>query len=127
MHIQFLNRPQVLYLHEDLIGRYGGTGGIRDRGLLESAVAMPSAMSGGEHRHAGLFEVAGAYLFHIVRNHPFLDGNKRTGAAAAIIFLALNEIQIEDDQEGLVELTLAVAAGRATKAEAGEFFRSRQL
>ena len=69
--------------------------------------------------------MAAAYLYHIVQNHPFLDGNKRTGAAAAIVFLAMNDIQIDNDEEGLVELTLSVATGQTGKAEAAEFFRSR--
>jgi death-on-curing protein len=71
--------------------------------------------------------MAAAYLFHIVQNHPFLDGNKRTGAASAIVFLALNNIQIDNDEQGLVDLTLSVATGEAGKAEIAEFFRSRTL
>ena len=68
--------------------------------------------------------MAAAYLYHIVRNHPFLDGNKRTGAAAAILFLALNDIDLDADEDGLVKITLAVATGHAGKSEIAEFFRS---
>jgi death-on-curing protein len=67
--------------------------------------------------------MAAAYLYHIVQNHPFLDGNKRTGAAVAIIFLAINGIELEADEEGLVEITLAVAEGKAGKQEIADFFR----
>ena len=67
--------------------------------------------------------MASAYLYHIVQNHPFLDGNKRTGAAAAIIFLLMNGVEVEADEEGLVDLTLAVAEGRAGKRQIAEFFR----
>jgi death-on-curing protein len=75
--------------------------------------------------HADFFEMAAAYLFHIVQNHPFIDGNKRTGAAAAIIFLAMNDIEIAADEDGWVELTLWVARGESRKPETAEFFRSR--
>jgi death on curing protein len=67
--------------------------------------------------------MAAAYLYHIVQNHPFVDGNKRTGAASAIIFLAINGVEIAADEEGLVELTLAVAEGIAGKQQIADFFR----
>lgn len=86
---------------------------------------MPQASYGGEYLHADLFEMAAAYLYHIVQNHAFLDGNKRTGAAAAIVFLAMNDVMIENDEQGLVELTLSVATGQIGKAEIAAFFRER--
>jgi death-on-curing protein len=70
--------------------------------------------------------MAAAYLFHLVQNHAFIDGNKRIGAASAIVFLSMNDIEIEADEDGLVELTLKVACGNAAKPEIAEFFRSRQ-
>ena len=84
----------------------------------------PQASFGGQYLHKDLFEMAAAYLYHIVQNHPFLDGNNRTGAAAAIIFLAMNDIEIDADEDGLVELTLSVACGNSGKPEIAEFFRS---
>ncbi len=84
---------------------------------------MPQASSGDEFLHKDVFEMAAAYLFHIVQNHPFLDGNKRTGAATAIIFLAMNGVEIDADEEGLVDLTLAVARGEVGKSQIAEFFR----
>ena len=119
----FLDLDRVLRTHRSLIEHYGGAEGIRDVGLLHSAIAMPQASFGGEFLHKDLFEMAAAYLYHIVQNHPFLDGNKRTGAAAAIIFLTLNGIDLQGDEEGLVELTLAVAKGEAGKQQIAEFFR----
>jgi death-on-curing protein len=110
-------------MHRSLIERYGGETGVRDLGLLQSAVATPQASFGGELLHKDLFEMAAAYLFHIVQNHPFIDGNKRAGAAAAIIFLDMNDVEIEADEEGLVALTLRVACGQAGKPEIAEFFR----
>ena len=100
----FLDLEQVMRLHASMIERYGGTEGTRDVGLLQSAVAMPQMAYGGEYLHTDIFEMA-ACLYHIVQNHPFLDGNKRTGASAAIVFLAMNDIQIEADEDGLVDLT----------------------
>lgn len=119
----FLDLDRVLRIHQSLIETYGGAEGIHDAGLLHSAIAMPQASFGGEFLHRDLFDMAAAYLYHIVQNHPFLDGNKRTGAAAAIIFLAMNGVTLEPDEDGLVKLTLAVAGGNAGKGEIGEFFR----
>jgi death-on-curing protein len=119
----FLDLDRVHRTHRSLIGRYGGAEGIHDAGLLHSAIAMPQASFGGEFLHKDLFEMAGAYLYHIVQNHPFADGNKRTGAASAIIFLTINGIEIEADEDGLVQLTLAVAQGKAGKTQIADFFR----
>ena len=121
----FLDLDHIMRLHASLIKHYGGIGGVRDMGLLQSAIAMPQASYDGQPLHADIFEMAAAYLYHIVQNHPFLDGNKRTGAAGAIVFLAINGIQIEDDQEGLVDLTLSVATGQLGKSDIAEFFRTR--
>ena len=120
----FLDLDHTLRLHCSLTEHYGGTEGIRDLGLLQSAIAMPQAAYGGEYLHRDIFEMAAAYLYHVVQNHPFLDGNKRTGAASAIVFLALNRVEIDNDEQGLVDLTLSVATGQAGKAEIAEFFRS---
>ncbi len=119
----FLDLDRVLRTHLSLIERYGGAEGVRDVGLLHSAIAMPQASFGGEFLHKDLFEMAAAYLYHIVQNHPFVDGNKRTGAACAIIFLLINGIAPQGDEEGLVELTLAVAQGQVGKQQIAEFFR----
>jgi len=119
----FLDIEMVMLVHRSLIERYAGLEGLRDAGLLHSAIAMPQASFGGEYLHKDIFAMAAAYLYHIVQNHPFLDGNKRTGAAAAIIFLAMNDIDLVADEDGLVEITLAVAQGSAGKEEVAEFFR----
>ena len=121
----FLDIDHVLRTHRSLIGTYGGEEGIRDVGLLQSAIATPRASFAGEDLHQDLFEMAAAYLYHIVQNHPFIDGNKRTGAAAAIIFLAMNGIELEADEEALVAVTLATARGDAGKRDIAEFLRAR--
>jgi len=118
----FLSVEQVLRLHGELIDTYGGESGIRDLGLLQSALAMPQASFGGQQLHHDLYAMAGAYLYHIVQNHPFLDGNKRTGAATAIIFLAMNNVTLEADEEGLVTITVATAKGEADKNAIAAFF-----
>jgi len=123
----FLDIDMVMRMHMSLIDRYGGEAGLRDAGLLHSAIAMPQASFGGEFLHSDLFEMAAAYLFHIVQNHPFVDGNKRTGAASAIIFLDINGIEIEANEEGLVDLTLRVATGQVGKKEIAEFFRNNKI
>ncbi len=119
----FLNVEDVLTLHADQVDLYGGDQGVRDPGLLESAVAQPQATFSGQYLHGDIFEMAAAYLFHIVQNHPFLDGNKRAGAVAALVFLDLNRIEIEAPKGSLYDLTISVATGQADKAQIAEFFR----
>ena len=113
----FLSVDDVLEIHADQLAEFGGGSGVRDRGLLESAVAQPQATFGGELMHADEIEIAAAYLFHLVSNHPFIDGNKRTGLLAALVFLDLNGRTLLDHSEELYELTMAVAAGELTKAQ----------
>lgn len=123
MDVEFLTVEDALLIHRDQVDRYGGDDGLRDLGLLESAVAAPRAMFAGELLHEDPFQIAAAYLFHIVRNHPFVDGNKRTGAAAALVFLDLNGVEIEVGDDDLVECVLAVAQGERDKAAVAEFLR----
>ena len=92
----FLDVEDVLLIHEEQLAKYGGAPGLRDAGLLESAVAMPRASAGGEFAHSDLFAMAAAYAFHVAQNQPFVDGNKRTGLLAAIVFLDLNSVAIAD-------------------------------
>ena len=119
----FLCAEDVLYIHADQVELYGGEHGVRDPVSLESAVAQPQVGMGGEHFHRDLFEMAAAYLFHIVQNHPFFDGNKRTGAAAALVFLDLNGVEVNAPKGSIHDLTVTVATGQAGKAEIAEFFR----
>lgn len=120
----FLTVEQVERVHHSMLEAYGGLDGLRDAGLLASAVAMPEATYSGEWLHTDLFEMAAAYLFHLVKNHPFLDGNKRVGAACALVFLDLNGIKIKADEDGIVEITLRTATGNAEKSDIAEFLRS---
>jgi len=121
----FLTLDEVLALHADQLARYGGDPGLRDLGLLESALATPRATFGREFLHGSLPEMAAAYLFHLVGNHPFVDGNKRIGLAAAIAFLGLNGLWLVTEPEPLAELVLRIARGEASKAEVAEYVRAR--
>lgn len=123
MSLRFLTLGEVVEIHADQIERYGGSPGIRDLGLLQSAIAMPQASFGSQYLHVDLFEMAAAYLFHIVRNHPFVDGNKRTGAMAAFAFLKLNGYTLHAKDKEFENLILAVAQGKSTKAAVTDFFR----
>ena len=108
---------EVLGLHQRQIELYGGATGVRDLGLLQSAVSIPAASFDGSWLHASLEEMAAAYLFHLAQNHPFVDGNKRTAAIAMIVFLAINDLVPTFTADELVELTLGVATGSYSKAE----------
>lgn len=120
----FLTLGEVIEIHRDQIERYGGDPGIRDLVLLQSAMATPVAGFGGRYLHTDLFEMAAAYLFHITQNHPFVDGNKRTGAVASLVFLSLNDIEIDADEEEFEKNVRGVAEGKIDKAAVAEFFRN---
>ena len=121
--IDFLQLDEVLHIHQDQVQRYGGDPGIRDGGALLSAIAMPQVTYDQAHLHQNLFEMAAAYLFHIVQNHPFIDGNKRTGTVAAIVFLSINDVEIDVDEDELAEFVFAVARGEVDKPAIASFLR----
>jgi death-on-curing protein len=120
----FLTLEEVLELHTSRIQRYGGLQGVRDMGLLQSALAMPGSKFGGQYHHSDNPHMAAAYLYHIVRNHPFVDGNKRTGLAAALVFLDMNGVEFVPDEDAEVEMTLKVAENQATKDDVAAYFRA---
>ena len=123
MNVVFPTIDEVLELHALSLKRYGGADGIRERALLESCSAQPNAAFGGQFLHEDLFMMASAYLFHLVKNHPFVDGNKRIGLATALAFLATNGVLVDRGTEVLFETTMAVAEGRLTKEEVTAVFR----
>jgi len=120
----FLGLDEVVEIHSDQIKRYGGHSGIRDIELLKSAIAMPAASFGGDYLHTDIYEMAAAYLYHIVRNHPFIDGNKRTGAVASVVFLMMNGIEINADEDNFEKTVLSAAEGKIDKAVIARFFRN---
>lgn len=107
----------VQEIHAEAIGQFGGSAGIREIALLESAVAAPQASFGGESVYTDLAEVAAAYLFFLCRNHPFVDGNKRAALGSCIIFLRLNGVEPQPDSQAWEDLTLDVAASRIDREQ----------
>ena len=121
----FLTLEEVLIIHESMIELYGGTHGIRDEGLLMSAIEMPKSGFGDSYLHDTIFHMASAYLFHLTKNHPFLDGNKRIGLGCADVFLALNGFNLEMTEDDAFELTIKVASENITKEEIAVILESQ--
>jgi death-on-curing protein len=107
----------VLEIHAETIAQFGGSTGLRDRALLESAIAAPQASFGGVSPLTDTVDVAAAYLFYLCSNHPFVDGNKRAALGACLVFLQLNGYRPAPDSDEWENLTLAVAAGILSRAE----------
>lgn len=107
----------VREIHTEMLAAFGGAPGVRDASLLESAVAAPRASFGGQSVFADLVDVAAAYLFYLCRNHPFVDGNKRTAMTAAIVFLRLNGIEPVADGDAWETLVLDVAASKLDREQ----------
>ncbi len=125
--IHYITYQYVIEVHDSLIDEYGGRKGILNEGLLRSALEMPKARFDGKDLHRTIFDKTAAYLFHLIQNHPFVDGNKRTASMAAMIFLASNckkGFAIFDAE--YQEIILGVAQGVVTKKGIAKFFRNSQ-
>jgi death-on-curing protein len=107
----------VREIHTEVIRAFGGSAGLRDEGLLASAVFAPQSTFGGRSPYKDLVEIAAAYLFSLCCNHPFLDGNKRTAMTAAIVFLRLNGLKPKPDSDAWEKLLLDVASGNLDREE----------
>lgn len=123
--IKFLSIDQVVYLHEKSIRNFGGKPGIRDFALLNSAINIPQSTFSGKFLCINVYEMAAAYLFHLTKNHPFFDGNKRVGVLAAIVFLEINSYIIDFNPGELRDLGLAVACSKISKKEISEILKSK--
>lgn len=119
----FLTLAEVVEIHADQLRRYGGKAGLRDAGLLESALAQPEASFAGEWLHHDLFAMAAAYAYHLCQNHPFVDGNKRTALACALVFLELNGIVLHDPRDRLANAMWQIASGAMTKESLARFLQ----
>ena len=106
-----LSKPQILLLHEQLITETGGSPALRDEGMLDSALNAPFQTFGGEDVYPSLLQKAAHLCFGLVKNHPFVDGNKRTGAHVMLVLLALNGIELQHTQAELSDVILQLAAG----------------
>jgi death-on-curing protein len=125
--VNYLTPAQILFIHARLIDETGGVHGIRDVGLLESAAARPAATFGGEDLYADLFEKAAALFESLVRNHPFLDGNKRAAIASTGLFLRINGVRLTAANEELERFTLHTAEARPELADSVAWLRARTV
>jgi death on curing protein len=121
--ILFLTLAEAIEIHTDQIHRYGGQSGVRDLGLLESALAQPEASFAGEWLHGDIYEMAAAYAYHLCQNHPFVDGNKRTALTTALVFLELNGISILDPRGRLENAMIRMASGELNKENFAKVLR----
>ncbi len=125
MAIRFVPEEIVAVLHADLIGRYGGRYGVRDRGLLSSALAQPRVTVAGKHRrHRTIFDKAAAYGYYLSRNHPFVDGNKRIAFVVTDIFLQMNGWQIDATEKDAYKIMLGLAGGDLSKPALARWLRA---
>ena len=115
--IEFLPKHIIIYFHQQIISLYGGTLGLRDEGLLDSALEQPRAMFDGSYLHDSLVKMAAAYGFHICNNHPFIDGNKRVALVAMDAFLQKNGFEISSSEKDIYEIMMNLASGTITKAD----------
>ena len=125
MIVEYLAVGQVLALHEQQVQRYGGPTGVRDRGALESALARPAATFDGEDLYQDIADKAAALMHSLALNHPFVDGNKRIAAFAAIVFVESNDHEFLATSDELVETTIAVAEGKMAVEALAIWFRQR--
>ena len=116
MNPLFLTLDEVLSLHAEQIRLFVRSCGICDLALFQSAVGSVEATFEGTFLHESIFAMAAAYLYGICRNHPFIDGNKRTGVAAALTFLEMNDVEVDADEDAFYDLVIGVAEGRVSKA-----------
>ncbi len=125
--IHYVTYQYVIEVHDYLINEYGGRKGVLNEGLLKSALEMPKACFNGKDFHRTIFDKTAAYLFHLIQNHPFVDGNKRTASMTALVFFASNykkPFTILDTE--YQDIILGIAQGAVTKKEIAKFFRSSQ-
>ena len=120
---KFIEKGDVLNIHNKQINLYGGLLGIRDEGLLDSAIYQPQASFGGEFLHPTIVEQAAAYLFHIIKNHAFVDGNKRTAFDVMVTFLNLNDYDLNMTEKEAEQLITQVDDNKVNKEELIDILR----
>ena len=122
-----LSKEQILMLHRELINAFGGEDGIRDTGALESAINAPFQTFDGIALYPSLISKAARLCFGIVKNHPFIDGNKRTGAHCMLVFLALNNIELEYADGELISIVLDMASGKTDSGDLRQWLSDHAL
>lgn len=121
--IDFITLAEVIEIHKNQIGLYGGQEGIRDINLLSSALALLKSTFDGEYLNKNIFEMATAYTYHICQNHPFIDGNKRVALVTALLFLEFNGIDINDPKGLLYDAMMDITKGEVGKKRIEKIFR----
>ena len=122
--MRYLTPEQVLFIHARLLAETGGEHGIRDLGLLQSAVARPQAVFDGNELYPGIHQKAAALLESLINNHPFVDGNKRTGITAAAMFLKINNFSLTASNQEVESFVLSIASGEQTVESITEWLKS---
>lgn len=122
-----LSKPQILLLHEQLVAETGGSSGLRDEGMLDSALNAPFQTFGGEDVYPSLQQKAARLCFGLVKNHPFVDGNKRIGAHVMLVFLAINGIELRHTQTELSDIILQLAAGTIQSSDLLDWIITHQI
>lgn len=122
--MKYLTPQDVLLLHDMAIEESGGSHGVRDVGLMESAIHRPQSTFGGQDLYAGIFDKTAALCQSLIKNHPFVDGNKRTALFAAMTFLELNGHLFESSQEELVEFGIAIDTKDMSIEDIAEWFQA---
>jgi death on curing protein len=125
--VKFLSSEQVLLIHSRLIDITGGVHGVRDLGLLQSAVSRPMMIFGGEYLYPDIFHKAAALMESLIKNHPFLDGNKRTAITAAALFIERNGYRLQTTQTEIEVFTIVMAASKCSFNDAVEWFKTHSL
>jgi len=120
---RFIPNRIVATIHSDLLQRYGGRPGLRDPGLLDSALAQPKITVGGKFVHKTLFDKAAAYGFHVRKNHPFVDGNKRVAFVLMDIFLQKNGWEVTSNEEEAYSMMISLASGKLSKAQLSKWLK----
>jgi death on curing protein len=123
MNVRFIPQEVVLTIHADLLQRYGGEAGLRDAGLLDSALAQAKITVGGKYAHRSIFDKAAAYGFHVCKNHPFIDGNKRVAFVLMDIFLQKNGWEVESTEEEAYRMMMDLASGKLTKSQLSNWLK----
>jgi len=125
--IQFITVSRVLFIHDQMVKRFGGSHGVRDMGLVESAVARPQATFGGEYLYQSIFDKGAALLQSLLKNHPFIDGNKRTALTSAGLFLKINGWRLKNTHNEEIEFAVKVDNYNLTLEQISKWLKDHSI
>ena len=126
-NVSFIPKKVILYFHEQLIQIYGGSPGIRDENLLDSAIQQPKSSFDGDYLHNNIFEIASAYGFHLCKNHPFIDGNKRVALVAMDTFLQNNGYEISASEKETYKIMIELSAEKLSKSDLTKWLKQNTI